>query len=93
MLGSNTEADRRSTGHIREAYSRAYLKMDKRDLSRKLEVTLAALLGALDATPARNHPEWATHLRQTKTLVSLYADAAFARKQQADPVSKRSKKR
>jgi len=80
-------------GHIRDVFSRAYLNMDKRDLTRKLEVTLAALLGALDVTPVRNDPERAAHLQQTKDLVSLYADAAFALKEPKGPVLKRNKKR
>jgi AcrR family transcriptional regulator len=80
--------------HIRNVFSDAYPKMDKRDLTRRLEVILAALLGALNATPPRNDPlERAAHLQQTKDLVSLYSDAAFALKEQMGPVSKGSKKR
>jgi AcrR family transcriptional regulator len=81
-------------GHIRNVFAGAYPKMDKRDLKRKLEVILAALLGALDAMPPRKHdPERAAHLQQTKTLISLYANAAFAPKEQSSPVSKRRKTR
>jgi AcrR family transcriptional regulator len=80
-------------GHIRDTFAGAYPKMDNRDLKRKLEVILAALLGALDAMPSRNDPERGAHLHQTKTLISLCANAAFAPKEQSGPVSKRRKAR
>jgi AcrR family transcriptional regulator len=80
--------------HISLILSRAFPAMNGRDRTRKLKVTLAALLGALDSTPPRGDPERSGHLQQTQTLVTLYANAAFVpNKQMASVRPKRSKKR
>ena len=72
-------------GHIHAVFARAFPNMNASERARKLEVTLGALLGALDAIPPRDHPQRPAHLQQTRDLVALYADAAFVRKQQMDP--------
>ena len=63
--------------HIRKVFACAFPEIDARSRARKLEVALAALLGALDATPPRDDPERPAHIQQAKDLVSLYANAAF----------------
>jgi len=81
-------------GHIHGVFARAFPKMDARDRARKLKVALGALLGALDAIPPRDDPRRLPHLSETKDLVALYANAAFASKERNDVVrTKKTKKR
>jgi len=73
-------------GHIHSVFARAFPKMDARERTRKLQVTLGALLGALDAIPAPNDPQRPAHMRETRDLVALYADAAFVTQERTDPI-------
>jgi len=73
--------------HIHRVFGRAFPKMDARERTRKLEIALGALLGALDAIPARDDPQRPEHIRQAKDLVALYADAAFAPRARIDAVA------
>jgi len=80
-------------GHIHDVFARAFPRMDARDRTRKLEVILGALLGALDAIPPRGDPQRPAHVQQAKDLVALYADAAFVPKEPMDSVrTKKTKK-
>jgi hypothetical protein len=81
-------------GHIRNVFARAFPEMNERDRARKLEVTLAALLGALGATPPRDDAKRPAHVQQTKVLVALYANAAFLPNEQMQPArAKKNRKR
>lgn len=77
-------------GHIHDIFARAFPEMDARERRRKLGVVLGALLGALDAIPPRDDPRRQTHIRETKDLVALYANAAFVPNERTD--SARTKK-
>lgn len=80
--------------HIGNVFARAFPQMDARDRARKLQIALGGLLGALDAVPSRDDPRRPAHLRETKNLVALYADAALAPKEQTGSArAKKTKKR
>jgi len=80
--------------HIHDIFARAFPQMDARERARKLKVALGALLGALDAIPPRDDPRRLAHLRESKDLVALYANAAFVWKEHHDSVrTKKTRKR
>jgi len=79
--------------HIHDAFSRAFVGLSKRALASRLKVIIAALLGALGATPPRQDPSRAEHLRQTKELIAHYANAAFVLNEQTGSISERAKRR
>ncbi|MGP0090028.1 MAG: TetR/AcrR family transcriptional regulator [Xanthobacteraceae bacterium] len=64
--------------HIRSTFARAFPQMGEEDRDRRLEVLQSAMLGALQVMPSRHDASRAEHLRQTKVLVSLYAETVFS---------------
>jgi AcrR family transcriptional regulator len=79
--------------HVRKVFACAFPEMDAHNRASKLEVALAALLGALKATPPRDDSERSAHLQQAKDLVSLYANAAFVAVKNMAPVRTRSRRK
>ena len=82
-----------AASYIRHVFSRAFPRMAKDDLTRKLEVALSALLGALDALPPHDDSKRPKHLEETKVLVVLYADATFSLNKQIHPVGSQKRKK
>jgi AcrR family transcriptional regulator len=70
--------------HVRSTFARAFPRMSEKDRNQRLDVAQSAMLGALQAMPSRHDTARAEHLRQTKALVSLYAEMAFLPSPDAD---------
>jgi AcrR family transcriptional regulator len=64
--------------HIRATFARAFPRTAEEERDRRLEVLQSAMLGALQVMPSGHDARRAEHLRQTKVLVSLYAEAVFS---------------